>query len=134
MEKQWNVGDMCFYEYELSQIKRVEHGHVKSITTGYIESSGSYFNDRCFPVTLGIKLISDHVESWSKRFHAIKMNINHPDLHRKLVNYWINMCLVAEDRKNLDVRRNEFDSFCESVMVKIREAERINVGEFNLFR
>ncbi len=65
--------------------------------------SGHDISDRCFPLTLSIKRVSDAASYWSKQFHEAKCNgLNHPDLNRALISRWAEIC------KNIDNEKEAF--------------------------
>ena len=88
METKFKIGDWVYSDYELCQVKEMEGEKVYSVTTGFINTTGFNMNESIYPIALDIKVISEGVQSCSKRLHAIKLNINHPDLHRELVRRW----------------------------------------------
>lgn len=129
----WKVGDFAFTNYELVEIIEMDGDDVDDITsvsTGVIRTSG-YMNNVTFPLTLRIKNISDSVAYYSKELHAIKRNLNHPDLHRELVKRWVEMCEEKDDTKVKD-KMTSLQAFID----KIKEAatENVYVEGVRIFR
>ncbi len=112
------VDDMCFFEFELSQVTKVKDGKVTEISTGYMRTStGDSFNDGCFPVSLHVKLISDAYDSWSKKLHKEGNNgLNYPDIHMWLVAHWAKTCSKREDDKWLETRYKELREFATEIL------------------
>lgn len=122
----WKVGDMCFFEFELSQVKEVKGGNVIEVSTGYIRTStGSGFNDRSFPVTLEIKLISNEYDSWSREIHKKGLReLNFPDIHRWLVAHWATTCQKPSEGDRLKERYGELSDFAREILDKCEESRK----------
>lgn len=128
-------GDWCFCEYTLKQVKETVENRITSVSDGYI-SHGSYdLSDRCYPLELKVKIISDDVNYWHNQFHQLKHNsLNHPDLNWKLIEMWIEMC---ENRKDDDKLRElyvKLNDFGQSVVNRVQEIKDETVGNVKLFR
>lgn len=128
-------GEWCFCEFELSQIVKTQENRITERTNGYISHSGHDLSDRCFPLDVKIKRISEEVEYWSKAFHSLKTNsLNHPDLHRELVSRWAMMC---ENKDNEDEVNSLFESlrkFGQAVLDKVNEAKGQIVEGVSIFK
>ncbi len=120
----WKAGDMCFFEFELSQVKEVTGGEITEVSTGYFRTStGGSFNDRSFPITLGVKLISEAYASWSKEIHTKGlMELNFPDIHRWLVSHWGKTCRKPDDKEGIARRYEELQDFAQEILGKCQES------------
>lgn len=95
----WKDGDWCFYEYKLCQIV-VEDGRVTEASCGMFRTSGRDLSDACRPLTLRNANTSQHAQYWSDRLHKEgHAGLNHPDIHRKLVELWCAACDVPTEVK-----------------------------------
>lgn len=119
----WKVGDMCFFEFELSQVKEMTGNKVTEVSTGYIRTlTGSSFNDRSFPVTLEVKLISGAYASWAKEIHTKGLGeLNFPDIHRWLVAHWAETCREPNDKEWITKRGKELEGFSREILDKCQE-------------
>ena len=134
MEPKFKTGEWCFCEFTLQQIKETKEDRITSVTDGFFEMSGRDLSDRCFPLTLRIKVISDNVEYHSKAFHALKNNsLNHPDLNRELISRWVDMCSTTDD-KELKRLYDSLSEWSNQVQRTVRDLNDISVGNINLFR
>ena len=92
----WKDGDWCFHEYTLKQIV-VKAGKVKEASCGQFRMSGNDLSDECRPLTLCNANLSQHAQYWSSRLHKEgHAGINHPDIHRKMVELWCAACDAKE--------------------------------------
>jgi len=106
----FKVGDWVFFEFELHQVQAVrDDGRVVELSDGLGYHAGYDLTDRCFAMTLPIKRISDAVRFQSDRIHREGMRVlNFPDIHRWLVEMWVQACqaeIAANDarvRERLD--------------------------------
>lgn len=134
MANKWKVGDWCFFDYELVQIQKVENGNVRSVSTGIIGSSGN-LSERCFPLSLEIVRLSGYAKSWSDKLRSVTPSVlNYPDIHRKLVEIWVEGC---ESIANEDAEKTTYESlrvFCEAILERLDEAKQFNVGGVRVLR
>jgi hypothetical protein len=135
MTKNFKIGDWCFYEAELVQIKRMEGNKICEVTTGTINTSSSDLSEVCFPLELPIKRISDGVEWYKKEFHRLgSPGLNHPDINRKVNRLWANTCNHLENDKLFQSSWEEVEKFCNAVIKKINDLKSEDVDGVNLFR
>ena len=133
----WKVGDVCFFEFQLSQVKEMTGSKVTEVSTGYIgTSTGGGFNDRAFPVTLEITLISDEYETWSKELHTKGLReLNFPDIHRWLVTHWAETCQKVDDKEWIGDRYKELRDFSREILDKCQESrEFVTLRGMSLLR
>ena len=89
---QWKDGDWCFYEYKLCQIA-VKDGKVREASCGMFRTSGNDLSAECRPLTLRNANLSQHAQYWSDKLHKEgHAGLNHPDIHRKMVELWCAAC------------------------------------------
>lgn len=94
-------GEWCFCEFRLQQVIETEENRITSVSDGIIRSGSSDLSDRCYPLEMDVKCISDAVAFWSIKFHELKNNsLNHPDLNRELIRRWVELC-DNRDRKSV---------------------------------
>lgn len=134
-EPKFKVGDWCFCEYELRQVKRTEEDCIREVSDGYLSLSSQDLSDRCYPLEMDVKIISDEINSWNNEFHSLKNNaLNHPDLNRKLVDMWCQLCNNRKDENKLKELYEELSKFGNAVMRKIRDMSFEEVEGIRLIR
>lgn len=127
-------GDWCFKEYELHQVKSID-GDIVKLSDGYTTSttSGYYIYDRCFPLTLGIKIISGEYKHHYRKLKEITyVNINWPDVCRKLESLWINDCIKHEN--GVDITYNELHNFVNDIIDKCERIKNEHVNGISIIR
>lgn len=130
----FKVKDFCFCEFTLQQIKEIKENRITSVSDGVCSMSSHDLSDRCFPLDLKIKRISDTVAYYSNKFHALKNNsINYPDLNRELIKRWVNMCNCTDD-KELQKLYDSLGSFCNSVIEAVENLNFIQIEGVNIIR
>lgn len=131
----WKKGDWCFCEFKLQQITEMNETKITSVSDGNFSHGSSELNDRCFPLDMTVKRISDNVSYWHDQFHKLHHNsLNFPDLNRELIVRWCEMCKNKENAdylKNLDEKLTEF---CKSVIQLVSDAKLKTVGGVSIFR
>lgn len=103
----WQVGDWCFFEFKLTQVKEVgDGGRVTSVSDGAF-TTGSYdLSDRLVPLSGRNNWISKEFESISKELHKNGVpGLNYPDIATHLVKLW----LEAVDTSDNDDLREVYD-------------------------
>jgi len=117
MKKELKVGDWCFSNFELCQVKRISDGRVTEVSTGIISRSGHDLTESCFPLEMKIKRISGSVEYWYKKLHELHhLNLNYPDIVRSLEERWIEMCHAKDDDKAVSAMYENLQSFCRQII------------------
>lgn len=134
-QPKFKKGDWVFCEFVLQQVKSTADDRINGVTTGIIEMGGRDLSDRCFPLNMDIKVVSDAVAYWSKKFHAIKSNsLNHPDLHRALVDIWVEMCENIGNEKKLKILYDKLDKFGAEVESAAENLQYVRVDDVRIFR
>jgi len=135
MEKlKFKTGDWCFFEFKLHQIKKMEGSNISEVSSGTIRTSGSDLSDRCYPLEMNIKIISESVSFWSKRFHQERIGLNHPDLHRELVRRWVELCDNKDNDDHLKELYEKLSQFGNSVLQKVNDLNFEEVEGIKLLR
>ncbi len=130
-----NKNEWCFCEFKLQQITETTEGRITSVSDGNF-SLGSYdLTDKCFPITMCIKVISDRVAYWSDQFHKLKISsLNYPDLNRELIRRWVEVCHNSENTKIVQERLSALDEFGKTVLDRLHNAKQESVEGVRLFR
>lgn len=131
----WKVNDWCFCEFKLQQITEVEEGRVTSVSDGRF-SLGSYdLSDRCYPLDLSIKRVSDSVAYYSDKFHKLNIpGFNYPDFNRELISRWVNLCDHVKDNDTIKKLYDELQEFCNNIERTINNQRDVSIAGFNLYR
>ena len=127
-------GDWCFKEYELHQVKSIEGDRVE-LSDGYCVSTtfDNYICGRCFPVTLEIKVISGEYKYHYQKLNEIThVNLNWPDICRKLEQLWINDCVRHENGENITY--NELHRFVNDILKKCEGIKNESVNGISIIR
>lgn len=113
------VGQWMFFEFKLGQVKGMEDGRVTEFTDGSFNTSGNDLTDRCVPLTMATKRISDTYDYYSSRLHKEGSNgLNYPDIHRWMAEAWYAACSHAEDVAALKSDYDKVQKFCDEVLNK----------------
>lgn len=127
-------GDWCFCEYKLQKIMEIKDGRITQVNDSTLTMSGNNLSDRCYPLDLKIKMCSDLVEYWSRKFHELnRKNINYPDLNRELVRRWVEMCDNVNDANVFSNLHISLIRFGNDVIENINEAMNKKVDGIPLF-
>lgn len=130
----FNKGEWCFCEFELSQIVKTQENRITERTDGFFNHSSHDLSDRCFPLEMPIKRISDSVAYWSKTFHGLKFNgLNHPDLNRALISRWVEMCNASDDEEQLKILFKKLDEFGQEIQRKVSDLKHEQVAGVKIF-
>jgi hypothetical protein len=132
----YEINGWCFFEFELSQIMKTEKGDITEVSNGYIRTStGTSFNDRCFPLDLKVKYISDIYSNWSHKLHKQGIpSLNFPDIHRWLVTHWVQTCEVKDSDDKVNKRFEELEVFADGLLEKSRMLKNEDFMGIRLFR
>ena len=114
--------DWVYCEFKLGQIDSMEDERVTGFTDGSFHMGGNDLSDRCFPLNMRIKRISDEYDFVSDKLHKEGTNaLNYPDIHRWLVNHWVETCLCSDDKDLRIARYGKLNDFCDKVLQKCRD-------------
>lgn len=84
---------------------------------------------------MAIKVISDDVRYWSKRFHELNHNsLNHPDLNRFLIKTWVEMCDSKDDKDKLKSLYDKLNNFGNDLCRKVRDLQYEEIEGVSIFR
>jgi hypothetical protein len=128
-------GEWCFCEFTLKQVTETNGNRITTVSDGYF-SHGSYdMSDRCYPMEMKVKVISDDVNYWHNQFHQLKHNsLNHPDLNRALIEMWVDMCENRNDEEKLKKLYEKLNTFGQDVVNRVQNIKDEIVGNVKLFR
>lgn len=128
-------GDWCFCEFRLSQIMETKDDRITEVSNGVFRHSGSDLSNRCFPLDLHIKTLSENIVYWSDKFHELKNNsINHPDLNRELISRWVELCKNKDNKDKISELMEKLSQFGNSVIKRINDLSNEQIDDINLFR
>lgn len=128
-------GDWCFCEFTLKQVTETNEGRITSVSDGYVSHGSHDLSDRCYPMEMRVKIISDDVNYWHNQFHQLKHNsLNHPDLNWKLIEMWIEMCENRNDKEKLSELYEKLNAFGQSVVNKVQEIKSETTEGVRIFR
>ena len=131
MKHEWKVNDWCFCEFKLQQIKDMKEGRVTEVTDGFFSHSGHSLGDLCFPLSLHAKRASDTAEHWSREMHKLH-GLNFPDIHRKLVDLWADICEAPE--KESTPAYEALEAFGKSVVEYVLNTKSQQVSGVSIYR
>ena len=136
MEKlKFQKGEWCFCEFRLQQIMETEENRITRVSDGMIRSSSSDLSDRCYPLEMDVKCISDTVAYWSTKFHELKnKSLNLPDLNRELIRRWAELCDNRKDENRSKELYDSLNNFGMSVLRKVHDLSLEEVEGVSLFR
>ena len=136
MSHAWKVGDWCFCEMVLQQIKEMDGDRVTSVTDSFFSMGGNSINDRCFPLDLLVKNISDRFVAFKNRIRAEewKANLNWPDISEWFIRKWRAACIEKDNPTRLAERIEEAQKFARDVVEEIRDIHRKYVDGVALVR
>lgn len=121
-----NEGDWVVFDLRVGQIKKIHDGKYQEFSDGHIGTSGR-IADRCRPLTLRNKAITETVEYYYKSLKEIdgETGFNYPDIS----NYFSQIALDAIDGED----HKEMFSRAQAFVRAARDYERIIDG-VRLFR
>lgn len=135
MKPKFEVGEWCFCEFKLQQIKSTKEDRITGVTDSMFELGGNDLTDRCFPLDLKIKRISDTVAYWSDSFHKLNApGLNYPDLNRYLISAWVDMCEAKDDDTKLKELNEALGEFGRKVLQRIDDLRYETIEGLKLFR
>lgn len=134
MNKNFTGGDWCFCEFKLQQIQKMDGERITSVSDGYISLSGNDLSDKCFPLDMNFKTISDEFFYWHRKFHDLQNTaLNYPDLHRELVSRWIEVCNRKDEEDFINESFSKLSNFYNEVINKVSELQNISVDGVSIF-
>jgi hypothetical protein len=135
MEPKFKKGEWCFCEFVLQQVKETKDDRITEVSDGMMSHSGRDLSDRCYPLEMKIKVISDHVKFHSDAFHKLpNRGLNYPDLHRELIRRWAEACEVADDVNKLKEALQSISKWANEVTAAVHNLGNTYVGDVALFR
>lgn len=132
----WKVGHWVFCEFKLQQIMEMEDERVTSVSDGYFRLCSHSLNDRCFPLTLEVKCISDDVLYCRNRIHKEgAKDLNFPDIVRWLEMKWAEACTARNngDKKYSNSVVEEIRKFTEDIISASEERKKVKINGVFVF-
>lgn len=120
MKTNWKVGDWCFSEFELKQIKDIRERSdgvaITQLSDGFFGHSGYFLNGVCYPMDLKVKMISEHYKRCEDKLQAINDEDIIPkgsfsNIYRLLVNKWCNCCDDKDDNEKLQKHYSDLENW-----------------------
>lgn len=135
-EPKFKVGEWCFCEFELKQIKSTEDDRITCVTDGFFSHSGHDLSDRCYPIEMKIKISSDEIKTWYRhiRNEAGNANINYPDINNKLIELWIDLCENRYDDERYNISWEKVQAFGNALQKKLRDMKYEEVDGIQILR
>ena len=136
MKTKYKVGDWCFCEFKLQQIKGMDGDRITCVTDGFFSHSGHDLSDRCFPLEMKVKTSSEEIETWYKsiRDAAGNFNINYPEIHNKFIELWVHLCENTEHDILYAKYWEELQNFGIELTQKLRDLKYEEVQGIKLIR
>jgi hypothetical protein len=128
-DETWKVGDWCFCEFKLKQVREIEDdGRVSEVSDGWCSHGSWDIRDRMIPLSLESKRISDSVAGVENRIREEERGsgLNWPDIHRKLVDLWVDAWRMYESGHSDPLR--EVLNFQQETIEAIRDVRSKVVG------
>lgn len=131
---QWNVGDWCFFEFELGMVKRVTSHGGYEVGNGTTACSGE-LADRMFPLDYKILQISTHFAWYHRALHTESegFNLNWPDIHRWFADKWADACRHKDDDEYTKRILDELATFVREVRSGMQDIRHKVVGGIQAF-
>lgn len=135
MEKIFSKDDWCFFEFKLVQVREVKDGCVQSVVDGKFQHSGLDLSDRCYPMELSIKAISDSVAFYYDELHKIKsLNLNYPDLNREYIRRWVELCDNRKDECKMKRLWESLRNFHQGIIETVNQTKQTEIEGVQIFR
>lgn len=130
----FRVGEWVFCEFKLQQITRVVNGEVCGVSDGHVACGGNV-TDRCMPLTMDIKCISNNYERTYQAIHQKgKTGLNYPAIHNWLVREWVAACAAARAGAARVVLTRSFEILGEFEQAVLNKQDIESGYGFPLFR
>jgi len=126
--------DWCFCEFKLQQIKEMKGNCITSVSDGNFCHGSSDLSDRCYPLEIKYKLISENVAYWCKKLFDLNNNsLNYPDINRALIERWCDMCDNADDHDKLRALYEKLADFAKAIINKVENSRSEYVDGVRIF-
>lgn len=134
------VGDWMFCDFELMQIKEMRDERITDVTDGFVTHGGRDFNNRCFPLTMCIKIISEEFKTWRDEIRKLGNHINMNSVDALLIDWWIECCYA--EKFDIVEQRNEFigkwfinlKNLYDEIQSESNKMQNIEIHGFKLFK
>jgi len=134
---EWKVGDWCFFEYALREVKAVKDGKPSELDNGvattYVPLT-SLSSNSCFPLLMEIKEVSDkfaNKEAELEKFFGTIVNMWR--IRKYFIELWVEYCRkIGNEEKQKEIIE-QWVSFCQKVEDNSREVFRFEVDDVAIF-
>lgn len=135
MENIFKKGDWVFSDFDLKQISDIRNGSVTSVSDGYFSHGGTSLNDRIFPLSMSIKLISAEYKRLYKSLQKIDFqSLNYPDINGYFINHWVKTCINKDNDNFVQQRYTEIEKFTQDIIDGIEVARDVEIDGVYLHR
>jgi hypothetical protein len=129
------TGDWILFESRVVQVKKAVKGVVTCVSDGTGETGGNDLSEQCRPLTRRNLSISGNYEHRRARIDkcAGTLNINWPDIHDKLVEFWLDEIDATSDvteESTAHFNKEWVDKFCK----RLRELRDESVDGVPIYR
>lgn len=116
------VNQWLFCSYEFGQITDMEGDRVTGFTTGTFRTGSHDLSDRCFPLTMEVKRLSEVFAYESARLHREGASgLNYPRMHDWLVDHWCHACVAVDPKRQQELVKEASDFVTQ--MLKLQDLE-----------
>lgn len=123
-------GVWCYADFKLVQIQGDAGIGVETLeptSFGAIRSGTTRSN--CFPITMHSAKTSALLQYVSDRLHDVNRKrkqyiFNFPDIHRKLVSMWVELCKMNPDSEEFGSAIKELEKFQNVILYHMRSRKR----------
>lgn len=128
-------GDWCFCEFKLQKITKTKGNRITEVSDGICCLSSNDLTDRCFPMDMEIKLISDNVLYNFKRIQYLNdCDVNTCGIYKLYISKWIEICKYKDNYDVMNDLLNKLSTLTDNINDKISEKSKEKIEGINLFR
>lgn len=130
----FKIGDRCYCDFEPARIVDMEGDRITWVRYDKGgETCGNDLSMFCFPDEPKIANCSDYAESCYSEISDLHFNsLNLPDIHRKIVEFWRDMCVHKDDDSYITIW-SELTTFTSSVISVVKVMREIKILDVNAF-
>jgi len=109
--------DWVFFDFELYQIDKMKDGRVVRLTNGLGTTGAHDLSDRCFPLAMDIKVISDEFALWQKVLRQTR-HPNMAEIHCLLAQQWAECCRNKDDPEFIRKQYRNLEAFTKQIQLR----------------
>jgi hypothetical protein len=132
-EPKFKEGEKCYHCFELVTVKITNKDKIEEVTDGFFSCSSYDLSDYCFPDNAQIKNISEYVKNMYKLVSNLNGNLNFPEIRRRFVDIWIDMCINIDNDKELEGLSMKLDNFASTIIERYKQYKTIEVDDIKIF-